>query len=82
MHNADGTSESMFAVVTGLLEKMHSMPLKQVILATDGVSSMMGHRTRLAARMNAEVSTFINVHCIAHCEAFAARDATRVFLEF
>jgi hypothetical protein len=56
----------MYHVVTGLLEKMHWMPLKQVALATDGASSMTGHRTELAARMRAEVPTLINVHCIAH----------------
>ena len=58
------------------------MPLNQVALATDGASSMTGHRTRLAARMCAKVSTLINVHCIAHCEAITTGDATRAFLEF
>jgi hypothetical protein len=41
----DGTAASMYQVVIGLLEKMHWMPLKQVALATDGASSMTGHRT-------------------------------------
>jgi hypothetical protein len=82
LHSADGTSESMCAVVTELLEKMHSMPLNQVVLATDGASSMTGYRTGLVARMSAEVSTLINVHCIAHHEVFAAGDAIKAFLEF
>jgi hypothetical protein len=56
----DGTAESMYQVVTGLLEKMHWISLKQVALATDGASSMTGHRTGLAARMREEVPTLIN----------------------
>jgi hypothetical protein len=47
-----------------------------------GASSMTGYRTGLVARMSAEVSTLINVHCIAHREAFAAGDAAKAFLEF
>ena len=47
----DGTTKSMYEVVTGLLEKMHWMPLSQVALATNGASSMTGHRTRLAANL-------------------------------
>ena len=72
----------MHQVVTGLLEKMHWIPLQQVVLATDGASSMTGHRTGLAARMRAEVPTLINVHCIAHREALAAGDAARSFPNF
>ena len=72
----------MYEIVTGLLEKMHWMFLNQVALATDGASSMMGHHTGLTTRMRVEVSTLINVHCIAHHEALVARDATRAFLEF
>ena len=78
----DGTAKSMYEVVTGLLEKMHWMPLKQVALATDGASSMTGHRTGLATRMRAKVPTLINVHCIAHREALAAGDAARSFPYF
>ena len=36
------------------------MPLKQVVLATDGDSSMMGHRT--SAKMNAEFQ--LSLMCI------------------
>ena len=78
----DGPTESMYEVVTRLLEKMHLMPLKQVALATDGDSSMIGHHTGLAARMCAEVPTIINVHCIMHCEALATSNAARVFSKF
>ena len=69
----------MYEVVTRLLEKMHWMSLNQVALATDGVSSMTGHRTWLVTRMCVEVPTLINVHCITHCDALVA---TRVSLEF
>ena len=58
------------------------MPLNQVALATDGASSMTGHRMEQAARRCAKVSILMNVHYIAHREALHARDATRVFLEF
>ena len=78
----DGTTESMHEVVTGLLKRMHWMPLKEVALATDGISSMTGHRTGLAARMRVEVPTLINVHCIAHREALVAGDAARSFPDF
>lgn len=78
----DGTIESMYEVATGLLEKIHWMPLNQVVVATNGASSMMGHRTRLAARMHAKVSSFINVHCIVHREALAANYAPRKFQIF
>ena len=77
----NGTTKSMYEVVTRLLEKMHWMPLNQVALATDGASSMTGHYTWLATRMRAKVPTLIDVHCIAHHEALAAGDATRVFPE-
>ena len=72
----------MYEVVTRLLEKMHWMPLNQVDLATDGASSMMGHCMGLAARMHAEVSTLINVHCISYHDALVAGHATRAFLGF
>ena len=65
-HGADGALESMYEVAIGLLEKMHLMLLNQVALAIDGASRMMGHCMGLASRMYAEVSTLINVHCIAH----------------
>ena len=58
------------------------MVLNQVALAIDGVSRMTGHRMELAARMCAEGSTLINVHCIAHHEALVAGDIARFFLEF
>ena len=32
--------------------------------------------------MCADVPTLIIVHCIAHCEALVAEDATRAFLQF
>ena len=51
------------------------MPLKQVTLATDGASSMMGHRMRLTVRMCVEVLILINVHCIAYREALAVGNA-------
>ena len=79
MHSADDTSESMFEVVTRLLEKMHWMILNQVASTTDGASRMTRHCTGLAARMHADVSTLMNVHYITHHEALAARDAARVF---
>ena len=41
----DGTTKSMYEVVTGLLKKMHWMSLNQVALAIDGASSMTGHPT-------------------------------------
>ena len=55
----------MYQVVTGLLEKMHWMLLKQVALATDGASSITGHRTGLVARMRAESSNFHK--CALYC---------------
>ena len=64
--------KELYEVVTGLLEKMHWMPLNQVALATDGASSITGHHTRLAARFCAKDPTLINVYCIAHHEALAA----------
>ena len=72
----------MYEVVIGLLEKLHWMPLNQVALATDGASSMTGHRMEQATRRCAKVSILMNVHYIAHREALPAGDATRVFLEF
>jgi hypothetical protein len=54
----------------------------QVALATDGASSMTGHRTGLAARMRAEVPTLKYVHCIGHREALAAGDAAKSFPDF
>ena len=79
MHSADDTSESMFEVVIGLLEKMHWMILNQVASTTDGASSMTRHCTGLATRMHVEVSTLMNVHYITHHEALATRDVARVF---
>ena len=35
----DGTTKSMYEVVTTLLDKMYWMPLNQVALATDGAFS-------------------------------------------
>ena len=43
---------------------------------------MTGHYTGLAARICAEVSTLINVHCIMHREALGARNAAIVFQSF
>ena len=72
----------MYEVVIGLLEKMHLMLLNQVALAIDGASRMMGHCMGLASRMYAEVSTLINVHCIAHRVALATQHAAKAFLGF
>ena len=43
---------------------------------------MRKHHMELVARMGAKVSTIINVHCIAHCEALAKGDATTVLPKF
>ena len=77
----DGTTKSLYEVITRLLEKMHWMSLNQVALATDGVASMTGPCTGLAARMRIEIPTLINVHCIVHHKALVIGDAARAFLE-
>ena len=78
----DGTTKSMYEVVTGLLEKMHWMSLNQVALASDRASSMMAHHTGLAARMHAKVLALINMHCIAHRKALALGDTLRIIPQF
>lgn len=46
----------MYHINTILLKKKYWMLLNQVALDTDGCSSITRHRTRLAARMHANVS--------------------------
>lgn len=69
----------MYKVVTRLFGNLHWMPLNQIDLIAYEASSMMGHHTRLVARLYVKVPTLINVRCIAHHEALAAGGALRVF---
>ena len=75
----DGTTNSMYEVDTWLLEKMQWMSLNQITCAIDGVSSTTRHCAWLMARMHAEVPTLINVHCIVHHRALAARNVAWTF---
>ncbi|MCO5609780.1 hypothetical protein L7F22_064012 [Adiantum nelumboides] len=74
-------AETIYNSIIKLLEDLKLDTRRFVAIATDGCSTMTGKKTGLVARLKRLFPSLIAVHCIAHREALAAKDAADQFLE-
>ncbi|GJP35753.1 hypothetical protein CLOM_g20280 [Closterium sp. NIES-68] len=73
---------SLFAALTAYLEE-RSIPLSRLVgISTDGASNMVGNTNGLVTRLRHRVPWLVAMHCIAHREALAAKDAASKFPDF
>ncbi|KAG0593808.1 hypothetical protein M758_UG021100 [Ceratodon purpureus] len=76
---ARGTGKVMFASIKELLRRLGFDLLKLVAIATDGAACMTGVHQGVVTRLRDLVPHLVGVHCIAHREALAVKDANEEF---
>ncbi|MCO5611701.1 hypothetical protein L7F22_065959 [Adiantum nelumboides] len=77
----NGGAEAKYDAFIKLLKEMGLCLQRLVSLAADGCSVMMGCKGGLLARMRADIQHLLSVHCLAHRENLAARQAVGSFPE-
>jgi hypothetical protein len=71
----------MFTCIQELLRKCGLDLMKLVAIAIDGAACMTGAHQGVVVRLHTLVPHLIGIHCIAHREALAAKDANDSFPE-
>ncbi|MCO5557403.1 hypothetical protein L7F22_010966 [Adiantum nelumboides] len=75
----DGGAEAKYDALINYLKEMGLSIHKLVSFATDGCSIMVGQRHGFIAKMRADVSHLLLVHCLAHRENLAVSQAVDSF---
>ncbi|MCO5592440.1 hypothetical protein L7F22_046442 [Adiantum nelumboides] len=74
-------SETIYNAVITLLGDLELDTRRFVAIATDGCSTMTGKHQGVVARLRRSFPSLLGIHCIAHREALAVKDATNQFPE-
>ncbi|MCO5605919.1 hypothetical protein L7F22_060105 [Adiantum nelumboides] len=72
-------AETIYNSIIKLLADLKLDTKRFVAIATDGCSTMTGKKTGVVARLKRLFPSLIAIHCIAHREALAAKDAADQF---
>ncbi|MCO5547932.1 hypothetical protein L7F22_001387 [Adiantum nelumboides] len=73
IEKADG--ETIYNAIINLLGDLKLDTPQFVAIATDGCSTMVGRIRGVVARLQRKFHSLLGIHCIAHREALAAKDA-------
>lgn len=79
LHTRNGTSLALFEALNEFLRDYGLAKSKLVGFSTDGCTVMTGSENGLVTCFAREVPHLVGVHCIAHRDALAAKDALSAF---